>query len=404
MAVQSEVGRLQEVILHRPGRELERLTPGNKDDYLFDEVVWVERAQHEHDGFAATLRALDVKVHLLTDLLSETLAVPEARKHVLDRALDERVHGPLALDSLYNLLAGMDAPTAAQHLVAGMSKRELLEHVEEPPSLVVRGMGMDDMLVAPLPNHLFTRDPSAWIYGGVSVNAMRRRARMRETLHYEAIYRWHPRFSDAVPRWTDGAVDAPASLEGGDILVLGGGALLVGMSERTTPQGIERMALRLFARGAAERIVALALPRQRAFMHLDTVMTMADERTFVTFAGLGDRPAYTIEPGDNDKELAITVHPPERMRTRSPRRSAGTTFASLRRRTTTTRLRGSSGTTAATCSPCVLGSSSPTSATSRRTRCWSGMGSRSWPSRQRARPRPRRTPVHELSGRAGRGS
>ncbi|GAB7004235.1 arginine deiminase [Nocardioides sp. AN3] len=314
MAVQSEVGRLQEVILHRPGRELERLTPGNKDDYLFDEVVWVERAQHEHDGFAATLRALDVKVHLLTDLLSETLAVPEARKHVLDRALDERVHGPLALDSLYNLLAGMDAPTAAQHLVAGMSKRELLEHVEEPPSLVVRGMGMDDMLVAPLPNHLFTRDPSAWIYGGVSVNAMRRRARMRETLHYEAIYRWHPRFSDAVPRWTDGAVDAPASLEGGDILVLGGGALLVGMSERTTPQGIERMALRLFARGAAERIVALALPRQRAFMHLDTVMTMADERTFVTFAGLGDRPAYTIEPGDNDKELAITVHPPERMR------------------------------------------------------------------------------------------
>lgn len=314
MAVDSEVGRLDEVILHRPGRELERLTPGNKDDYLFDEVVWVEQAQREHDAFAATLQGLGVEVHLLADLLCETLAVPEARKRVLDGALDERVHGPLALDAVYNLLAGMDPRTATHHLIGGMTKRELLEHVEEPPSLVVRALALDDLLLSPLPNHLFTRDPSAWIYDGVSVNSMRRPARRRETLHYDAIYRWHPRFAGEAPRWTEGTADAPASVEGGDLLVLGAGAVLVGMSERTTPQAIERMALRLFRAGAADRIVALALPSQRAYMHLDTVMTMVDERTFVTYSGVGDLPSYTIEPGDNDKELALQAHPPEEMR------------------------------------------------------------------------------------------
>jgi arginine deiminase len=137
---------------------------------------------------------------------------------------------------------------------------------------------------------------------------------MRETLHYEAIYRWHPRFADsATPLWNEGRTDAPASIEGGDVLVLGGGALLVGMSERTTPEGIERMALRLFDAGSAERIVALVLPRRRAFMHLDTVMTMVDDRTFVAYAGLGLLPSFVIEPGDSAKELKVTAHPAEDM-------------------------------------------------------------------------------------------
>ncbi|SFB75803.1 Amidinotransferase [Nocardioides terrae] len=143
---------------------------------------------------------------------------------------------------------------------------------------------------------------------------MQKQARMRETLHYEAIYRWHPRFAGTpVPRWSEGREEAPASIEGGDVLVLGGGALLVGMSERTTPQGIERMALRLFDEGGAERIVALVLPRQRAFMHVDTVMTMVDPHTFVAYAGLGLLPSYTIEPGDSAKELKVTAHPAEDM-------------------------------------------------------------------------------------------
>jgi arginine deiminase len=314
MAVDSETGVLREVILHRPGREMERLTPANKDDYLFDEVVWLERAQHEHDAFAATLRDQGARVHLLEDLLCETMAVPEARKHVLDAVLGERQQGPLAVDALYNLFSRLDPATLTGHLIAGITKRELLEHVEEPASVVVRSTGLDDLLLPPLPNHLFTRDPSAWIYDGLSVHAMRRRARMRETVHYEAIYRWHPRFAGtSVRRWSDGVADAPASIEGGDVLVLGGGALLVGMSERTTPQGIERMALRLFAAGSADRIVALALPLERAFMHLDTVMTMVDRHTFVAYAGLGLLPSYTIEPSDNAKELRVTAHPAEDM-------------------------------------------------------------------------------------------
>jgi arginine deiminase len=315
MTVESEVGRLGEVILHRPGRELERLTPGNKDDYLFDEVVWVERAAAEHDAFAETLRDHGVGVHLLTDLLTDTMAIAEARKYVLDRTFAEQTIGPLAIDAVYNLLSAMSPEALVHHLIGGMTKRELLEHVEEPSSLVVRNLELDDLLLAPLPNHVFTRDPSAWMYGGVSVNAMSKPARGRETLHYDAIYRWHPRFASvAAPRWSDDGGSATACLEGGDILVLGNGALLIGMSERTTPQGVEQLALRLFGSGAAERIVALRLPAHRAFMHLDTVMTMVDDHTFVTYENLGDLPAFTIEPGDNDKELSITAHAPEDMR------------------------------------------------------------------------------------------
>jgi arginine deiminase len=138
---------------------------------------------------------------------------------------------------------------------------------------------------------------------------MRKKARMRETIHYEAIYRWHPMFADGgFNVWSEGSVNGPATTEGGDMLVLGRGAVLVGMSERTTPQGVERLAHRLFQGGTVTRIVALSLPQRRAFMHLDTVMTMVDEDTFTTYAGLGLLPSYTIEPGDTDKELKVTAH------------------------------------------------------------------------------------------------
>ena len=143
---------------------------------------------------------------------------------------------------------------------------------------------------------------------------MRKRARMRETIHYEAIYRWHPHFADAVFRvWAEGSVNGAATTEGGDILVLGRGAVLVGMSERTTPQGVERLARRLFRVGSATRIVALAMPQKRAFMHLDTVMTMVNEDTFTKYVGLGMLPSYTIEPGDGESELKVTAHPAEHM-------------------------------------------------------------------------------------------
>lgn len=313
--VDSEVGTLRQAILHRPDLELKRLTPTNKDSYLFDDVLWVTRAKQEHDAFAEALRDLGVRVHLFDALLRETVAIPEARRHVLDASFDERVYGPMATDTLHNTFSAMDDETLVTYLIGGMTKRELLERVEEPPSVVLSALGLDDLFLPPLPNHLFTRDTSAWIYDGVAINSMRMKARVRETIHYEAIYRWHPQFAqEDFHVWSAGQANGRATAEGGDMLVLGRGAVLIGMSERTTSQGVERLAQRLFAGGTVTRILALSLPEKRAFMHLDTVMTMVTEDTFTTYAGLGDLPSYTIEPGDAAKELKVTAHAPEEMR------------------------------------------------------------------------------------------
>ncbi len=312
--VDSEVGTLRQAIVHRPDLELKRLTPTNKDSYLFDDVLWVKRAKQEHDAFAETLRDLDVKVHLFDTLLRETVAIPQARKHILDASFDERVYGPMATDALYNTFSAMDDETLVTYLIGGMTKRELLDFVEQPPSVVISALDLDDLFLPPLPNHLFTRDTSAWIYDGVAINSMRMKARVRETIHYEAIYKWHPEFAEAdFNIWSEGQVNGRATAEGGDMLVLGRGAVLIGMSERTTSQGVERLAQKLFAGGSVTKIVALSLPIKRAFMHLDTVMTMLNEDTFTTYAGLGDLPSYTIEPGDTDKELKVTSHAPEDM-------------------------------------------------------------------------------------------
>lgn len=314
--VDSEVGRLRQAILHRPDLELKRLTPTNKDDYLFDDVLWVKRAKQEHDAFAESLRDLDVKVHLLGDLLRETVAIPEARKHILAGTFEEQDYGPLAVDALYNAFDEMDDATLVNHLIGGMTKGELLERIETPASVVLSAMDDDDLFLSPLPNHLFTRDTSAWIYGGVSINSMQKKARQRETVHYEAIYSWHPMFADAeYDVWSEGSINGHATAEGGDMLVIGRGAVLIGMSERTTPQGVERLAQRVFAGGGVTKIVALALPQKRAFMHLDTVMTMVNEDTFTKYAGLGMLPSYTIEPGDSERELKVTAHKPEHMHT-----------------------------------------------------------------------------------------
>ncbi|MFJ2648380.1 arginine deiminase [Streptomyces sp. NPDC087420] len=315
--VDSETGRLRRVILHRPDLELKRLTPGNKDALLFDDVLWVRRAQEEHDGFAAVLRERGVEVHLFGDLLRESLELPPARRLVLDRVFDEKEYGPLATDHLRAVFDGLPTTELVEALVGGMTKREFLERHAEPTSVRFHVMEPDDFLLDPLPNHLFTRDTSAWIYDGVSINAMRWPARQRETVHFEAIYKHHPLFTDpaagAFHHWSEGQDDYPSTIEGGDVLVLGHGAVLIGMSERTTPQAVEMLARGLFAAGSATTIVALDMPKHRAFMHLDTVMTMVDADTFTQYAGLGMLRSYTIEPGSGGNELKVTDHPPEHM-------------------------------------------------------------------------------------------
>ncbi|NUS73006.1 MAG: arginine deiminase [Corynebacteriales bacterium] len=311
--VDSEVGQLKQVIVHRPELSLKRLTPSNKDQYLFDDVLWVQRAGEEHDEFVDLLQSRGVTVHLLLDLLRQTIALPEARKYILDRILDERFFGPAAVDSIRQCFEQMELTSLSEHLIGGITKREILDRMHEPKSIAFHSMELDDFLLPPLPNHLFTRDTSCWIYQGVSINPMRKKARMRETVNYEAIYRWHPLFSDAdFHLWNPGTAHAPATIEGGDVLVLGDGVLLIGMSERTQPQAVEILARTLFARGGARKIVALNMPKAREFMHLDTVMTNVNHGVFSVYAGMGLLPSYTIEPGD-DKELSITDHPPADM-------------------------------------------------------------------------------------------
>ncbi len=312
--VDSEVGQLRRAILHRPDLEMKRLTPTNKHDLLFDDVLWVKRAKQEHDGFAETLRELGVHVLYLEQLLRETMTLPKAKDYVLDRIFDERVYGPIAVEPVRTLVAGLEGRELTECLIGGLTKREALERMPDPRSVTFHAMDDDDFLLPPLPNHLFTRDTSCWIHDGVAVNSMRKAARMRESVHYEAIYRWHPEFADAdFHAWSEGPAGGLATMEGGDVHVIGRGAVLVGMSERTTPQAVERLALRLFAADAASRIVALSMPKARAFMHLDTVMSMIDGETFTKYAGLGMLPSYTIEPGASEGELKVTDHPPEEM-------------------------------------------------------------------------------------------
>ncbi|MDJ0344709.1 arginine deiminase [Streptomyces sp. H10-C2] len=312
--VDSEAGRLRRVILHRPDLELKRLTPSNKDALLFDDVLWVRRARAEHDGFADVLRDRGVDVHFFGDLLREALAVPQARALVLDRVFDEKEYGPLATSHLRASFDELPVPDLVEALVGGMTKREFLDRFAEPTSVLFHAMRLDDFLLKPLPNHIFTRDTSAWIYDGVSINAMRWPARRRETVHFEAIYQHHPLFAGGgFHIWSEGQAAYPSTIEGGDVLVIGNGAVLIGMSERTTPQAVEMLAQRMFSAGSATTIVALDMPKKRAFMHLDTVMTMVDGDTFTKYAGLGMLPSYTIEPGVEERDLKVTDHPAEHM-------------------------------------------------------------------------------------------
>ena len=312
-SVDSEIGKLRQVILHRPGNEMLRLTPQNKDHLLFDDVLWLERAQEEHDQFAQVLTDRDIEVLYLSDLLAETLKVPEAREYVLDRVVNENTNGPSAAEPLRTLAQGLSGADLAEVLIAGITKAELLGRTSCTDSLVLASMDDDDLLLPPLPNHLFTRDTSCWIYNGVSINSMMMPARQRETINYEAIYRWHPLFAGPdFPVWSEGTQAGPATVEGGDVQIIGNGAVLVGVSERTTAQGIERLASRLFAGGNVNRIIAVEMSRTRAQMHLDTVMTMVDVGTFTVYGGLGMLPSLTMRP-DGDKRISVTRNAPEDM-------------------------------------------------------------------------------------------
>ena len=297
--VQSEVGRLRQVIVHRPGLELSRLTPRNVGELLFDDVLWAKRAKEEHDAFVAGLREAGVQVHYFGQLLGETLELPEGRAFVLDRVCTPELLGPNLAEPVRRLFEDLDGQTLAEFLIGGVLKADL--HPARPHSLTWDMLHADDFLLPPLPNHLFQRDNSCWIYRGVSVNPMAKPARQRESLHSRAIYRYHPMFAQAEFTWHYGDTDAkhmPATVEGGDVHVLGHGAVMIGMGERTTPMAVELLARALFRGGQVSAVIAVELPFSRAMMHLDTVMTMVDRGTFVLYPYLDPRlRSWTVTPG-----------------------------------------------------------------------------------------------------------
>src|SRR6266699_2552787 len=282
LGVHSEVGRLRQVIVHRPGLELARLTPQNSRELLFDDVLWAQRAKEEHDAFVQALRDRGIAVHYFGRLLAETLELRAGREFVLDRVCTPEVIGPALGKPLRKLADDLDGASLAEYLVGGILKADL--RPLRAHSLKWDMLSPDDFLLPPLPNHLFPRDNSCWLYGGVCLNPMAKRARLRETLHIRAVYRPHPMFAGADFRTyygTDDAPHRPASIEGSDVHVLGHGAVLVGMGERTTPMAVEILAGALFDSGQASTVIAAELPQSHAMMHLDTVLTMIDTATFV---------------------------------------------------------------------------------------------------------------------------
>ncbi|KPP88534.1 MAG: arginine deiminase ArcA [Rhodobacteraceae bacterium HLUCCA08] len=297
--VHSEAGQLRRVMLHRPGSEMARLTPANAESLLFDDVLWVKQARADHMAFVDVLRERGVEVVLLRELLEEVLAIPEARRWLLDARISDDSVGVGLSDDLHACLMEMPAGPLSNILIGGMSRAEL----PIPMAGVVAPMLRDeDFLLAPMPNQIFTRDSSCWIYGGVTLNPMFWPARRLETLNLAAIYKFHPDFADVdFPIWFgDPMVDhGLATLEGGDVMPVGNGVVLIGMGERTTPQAVGQVARALFAGGGAERVIACQFPRARSSMHLDTVFTFCDRDLVTEFDEVTDAiQTYSLRPGD----------------------------------------------------------------------------------------------------------
>jgi arginine deiminase len=322
--VQSEVGTLRKVIVHRPELSLKRLTPGNHDDLLFDDVLWVEQAQREHDAFVEVLKSRGAEVYYVQDLLAEALAASDvARDKIIEHVAGAYTVGWSAADEVQSLLQGLKPDVLAKHLLGGMTIGESGLDMKALGSVSLLAAASDDedaFLLPPLPNTLFTRDSSCGIYGGVSVNPMYWPARRREAFNMMIIYRYHPMFDGADFEWwypernsEGGAVltdFGQAALEGGDVQPIGNGTVLIGMSERTTGRMIEQIAHALFKAGQAERVIAAVMGKDRAHMHLDTVFTMLDRDVVTAYTEVVDKiRAISLRPGKKDGDFHVTEEP-----------------------------------------------------------------------------------------------
>ena len=308
IGVYSEVGKLRKVLVHRPDLSLKRLTPSNCEELLFDGVLWVKKARWEHDAFVDQMRSRGIEVVLVSDLLTETMKDPEARKWLLDRKVTANEQGLVFSQELRAWFDEMDAADLATYLIGGLLVRELPKEFTSFAKLIEEPT---DFVLVPLPNHLFTRDTSCWIYNGVSLNTMYWPARRQETMNIAAIYQFHPDFkNEKFEFWYGADVEQDhgnARIEGGDVMPIGNKTVLVGMGERTTRQAIGQLASNLFAKGGAERVIVARLSRDRAHMHLDTVFTFCDRDLVTMYEPVVSKiQAYTIQPGNKAGELQVT--------------------------------------------------------------------------------------------------
>lgn len=300
--VHSEVGTLRKVLVCRPGLAHERLTPTNSDDLLFDDVLWVEQAQRDHDDFVGILTSRGVDVVELHELLAQTMAIPEARTWLLDRVLRPELVGPGLVDGARAFLSPLPEAELARLLLGGLAAADLPADLRSGHlALAQDSQGGREYLLPPLPNTLYTRDTTCWLYGGVTLNPLYWPARKEETLLMKAVYSFHPEYREDTVWWGDPEADqGRATVEGGDVMPVGDGVVLIGMSERTSHQGITDLARTLFERGAAREVVVAGMPRLRAAMHLDTVFTFADRDLVTVHPRIVDAiHPFVLRPGDD---------------------------------------------------------------------------------------------------------
>jgi arginine deiminase len=307
--VHSEVGQLRKVLVCAPGRAHKRLTPSNCDDLLFDDVLWVDVAKRDHFDFMTKMRDRGVEVLELHNLLTTVVGLPEGRKWILDNQVVANQMGVELLGEVRSYLDGLADRELAEVLIGGLSTEEFPEDIGGSMLQLIRdAAGVAEYLLPPLPNTLYTRDTTCWIYGGVTLNPLYWPARHEETILTTAIYKFHPDFAGKVNVWWGDPTEdwGLATLEGGDVMPIGKGNVLIGMSERTSRQAIGQLAGKLFAAGAAERVIVAAMPKLRAAMHLDTVFTFADRDCVLIYPEIVDQiHAYSYRPGAKPGELDL---------------------------------------------------------------------------------------------------
>lgn len=307
--VHSEVGQLRKVLVCAPGRAHQRLTPSNCDDLLFDDVLWVDNAKRDHFDFMTKMRDRGVEVVEMHNLLTETVAIPEAKKWILDNQVVPNQVGLGLVDEIRIYLEGLSNRQLAETLIGGLSTYEVPDiHGGEMLKLVREAAGVTEYLLPPLPNTLYTRDTTCWIYGGVTLNPLYWPARHEETILTTSIYRFHPDFAGKVNVWWGDPTEdwGLATLEGGDVMPIGKGNVLIGMSERTSRQAISQLAAKLFEKNAAGRVIVAAMPKLRAAMHLDTVFTFADRDCVLIYPDIVDKiQAFSYRP---DGKGGVELH------------------------------------------------------------------------------------------------